>query len=519
MEETDAAAVATDAVPVPAERREALTLLGSIFVVAAGGLVYELLIATVSAYLLGSSVTQFSIAIGVFIGSMGLGSHLSQRVRENLLSVFIAVEILLGVVGGLSVGLLFGAFAMGAVYWAVLYGALVSIGALTGLELPLLTRLLKDYGSLRSIIAKALSVDYVGALAGSVLFPLVLLPMMGMTRTAFAVGIVNVAVAAWNVRVFRRRLPHARRLFAGAGIAAVLLAAGFAFSLRIVDLIEEHLYEDQIIYTAQTPYQRIVVTRWRDDVRLHLDKNLQFSSMDEYRYHEALVHPALSLAAARESVLVLGGGDGLGVREVLKHPGVKQVTLIDIDPKMTELGKTFAPFTELNRGALSDPRVKIVNEDAHAYLDRTSELYHVILGDLPDPNTEALAKLYSREFYRLVKRHLAAGGVFATQATSPFYARDAYWCVVRSVEASGLRAWPYHAQVPSFGEWGFVLASSAALEPASAAIGVPTRYLSRELLPHLFSFGADVAAVPVEVSTFDRPTVQRYYLEGWRRWE
>ena len=502
----------------PALKREALTLLGSIFVVAAGGLVYELLIATVSSYLLGSSVTQFSLAIGVFIGSMGLGSHLSQRVEKRLLEVFIGVEIALGVVGGLSVTLLFASFTLGPLYWVALYGALVAIGAMTGLELPLLTRLLRDYGSLRTIIARALSFDYVGALAGSVLFPLVLLPALGMTRAAFAVGLLNVAVAAWNARLFRERL-GSRALLAASALAAVPLAAGFAFSFKIVGWLEAGLYEDQIIHAEQTAYQRIVVTRWRDDVRLHLDGNLQFSSMDEYRYHEALVHPAMALAASREKVLVLGGGDGLGVREVLKHPGVKDVTLIDIDARMTGLGKTFPPFTELNGGALNDPRVRIVNEDAHAWLDRNAELFHVILGDLPDPNTEGLAKLYSREFYRLVRRHLAAGGVFATQATSPFYARDAYWCVVRTIEAAELRAYPYHAQVPSFGEWGFVLAADRPLEPAAAAVDVPTRFLTKALLPQMFTHAGDVGAVPVEVSTFDQPKVQRYYLEGWRRWE
>jgi spermidine synthase len=162
-EETGLVGAAAD--PSPVERRQAFTLLTSIFVIAACGLAYELLIATVSSYLLGNSVTQFSVSIGLFIGAMGVGSHLSQRIHRNLLGAFVLIEMAVGLLGGLSVLMLFWAYAAGTIYWAVLYGILVAIGGLTGLELPLLTRILKRYGSLREVIAQAFSFDYVGALA------------------------------------------------------------------------------------------------------------------------------------------------------------------------------------------------------------------------------------------------------------------------------------------------------------------------------------------------------------------
>jgi spermidine synthase len=498
-------------------RQEALTLLSTIFVVAACGLIYELLIATVSSYLLGSSVTQFSIAIGVFIGAMGLGSHLSQRVRRRLLGIFILSEVALGTVGGLSVGLLFWSYAAGALYWLALYGALVVIGALAGLELPLLTRLLKQYGSLRTVIAQALSFDYVGALAGSLLFPLLLLPSLGMMRTAFLVGLLNVGVAAWNVRTFRTRLALPGPMLALCGATGAVLAAGFAFSLHVVSLIESRLYDDEIIYAAQTPYQRIVVTRWRDDVRLFLDGNLQFSSLDEYRYHEALVLPAMSLAPRVENVLILGGGDGLAVREALKYRDVKRVTLVDIDPQMTRLGQSFPAFVASNGGALRDARVRIVHQDAHQFLEREAELYDVIISDLPDPNTDVLAKLYSVQFYKLIHRHLAATGIFTTQATSPLFARDAFWCIVKTIEEAGLDSRPYHAYVPSFGDWGFVIASSNPVDPARARLEVATRFLTPATLRELFVLDKDISAVPVDVSTLDRPAVLNYYLSDWKQ--
>jgi spermidine synthase len=506
----------------PDARTEALALLASIFLVAACGLTYELLIATVSSYLLGNSVTQFSLSIGLFVGSMGLGSWISQKVTKNLLAVFVWLEIALAAIGGLSATLLFGAYAAGhadgLVYQGVLYGLLIGIGALVGTELPLLVRLLNGYGELRTIVAQALSFDYLGCLVGSILFPLVLLPALGQTRTAFVVGLVNLGVAVYTLRVFRLRLPGRIPLLACGG-AAVVLGLGFVNSTRITGILERQLYDDEIIHAEQTPYQRIVVTRWRNDFRLFLDGNLQFSSADEYRYHETLVHPAMALAASRRDVLILGGGDGLGVREALRHPDVAAVTLVDLDPEMTRLGRNFPALRELNRNALADPRVKVVNGDAHTFLERGAGQYGVIIADLPDPNGDALAKLYSVEFYRLARRHLSPGGVFVTQATSPFFSRESFWCIAKSMRQAGFQVRPIHAYVPSFGDWGFCLAADRPLSLVDLKLPPGLRYLTPALAPKLTVFEGDVAEVPVEASTVDHPRILRYYHDGARQWD
>jgi spermidine synthase len=254
---------------------------------------------------------------------------------------------------------------------------------------------------------------------------------------------------------------------------------------------------------------------------LFIDGNLQFSTTDEYRYHEALVHPTLSLARAGkpEQVLVLGGGDGLGVREVLKHPSVKRVVLVDLDPVMTDLGKTFPSIVEANKNALADKRVEIVHLDAHKYLERGSDLFDAIIADLPDPNNEALAKLYSVEFYKLARRRLSAQGIFVTQAASPFFAREAFWCIERSIEAADLHAVPYHAYVPSFGDWGWVMASPHQIKPERAKITVETQFLTPDSLRQMQTFPRDASEIDVEVSTFDRPRVLDYYLNNWKQWE
>lgn len=504
------------------ERQEALTLLASVFLVAACGLLYELLLATVSSYLIGSSVTQFSLCIGVFIGAMGIGSYLSQFITVQLLHWFLTVEIALACVGGVSAWALFGAYAyLGGAYYGVLFLLIALIGGLVGIELPLLTRLLSQYGALKTTIAQALSFDYIGSLLGSIAFPLVFLPALGMTRTAFVVGLLNLAIAVWNLRVFAPQLRAPKLAQLLCGVLALGLLAGLSVADQAGRFFEKRLYEDEILFARQTPYQKIVVTRFREDLRLYLDGNLQFSSLDEHRYHESLVHPALSAAALPESVLILGGGDGLAVREVLKWPQVKKVTLVDIDPAMTRIARTYPSLRQQNERALESPKVEVVHEDAFTFLSRGATLYSVVIADLPDPNSEALAKLYAREFYAMVRRRLAVGGVFVTQATSPLFARDAFWCIERTVTAAGFRTLPYHVYVPSFGDWGFVLAQEGIAPDLQKTRlqSLPLKYLTAELLPTMTVFDAESKPTRVTPSTLDLPQVVRHYERGAKRWE
>ncbi len=508
----------------PRERTEALALLSTVFLVASCGLVYELLLSTVSSYLVGSSVTQFSLCIGTFVGAMGLGSWLSQFVSRGLLRWFLGVELTLALAGGFSAWALVASYAfLGAGYWVVLFGTLTLLGALVGIELPLLTRLLSNYGSLRSTIANALSFDYVGALVGSVAFPLALLPWLGTSRTAFVIGMVNLAAVGINVWVFRHRLRSTAGPWAVlAGLAAVL-GTGLAVADRATHYFEQRLYDDQVLMARQTRYQRIVITRNRNDLRLYLDGNLQFSSVDEYRYHEALVHPAMAMAPSRREVLVLGGGDGLGIREVLRWPDVGRVTLVDIDPEMTKLGKSFPALRRQNAGAFDDPRVRVVHRDAFAFLQEDTTFYDVVLGDLPDPNNESVARLYTQSFFTMVRQRLARGGIFATQATSPLFSRDAFWCVARTVEASGMRATPYHAYVPSFGEWGWVIARVGSRPPvpslADLPPSIPLRWGSVDALSAALRFPKDMERIDGPVCRLDRLEILGLYEQGIRDWE
>lgn len=488
----------------------------TVVVVATAGLVYELVAAAAASYLLGDSLTQFSTVIGSYLFAMGVGSFLSRYLTRGLAARFVQIEILVGLVGGWTATLLFLAFGHTAHFRVVLYGLVGLIGVLVGLEIPLLLRLLRGRLAFRELVAQVLSLDYVGALAASLLFPLLLVPHLGLIRTALLIGLANAAVGLWSTWIFRAALPAPGYLRALGVVAVLCLGAGVVAAERITSWSEDRLYADDIILARTSAYQRIVLTRSGDDLRLFLNGHLQFSSRDEYRYHEALVHPALSAHGRPRHLLVLGGGDGLAVREVLRHAAVERVTLVDLDPEMTRLFAENALLTAVNGGALRDPRVRVVNADAFVWLTESRDLFDVVIADFPDPHNFALGKLYSRTFYRVVRGRLAPGGLLAQQATSPMFARRAFWCIVETVRSAGLGARPYHAYVPSFGEWGFVLAGVAE-PPLPRAYPPGLRFLTAEATPALFTFPPDMTAVPVEVNRLDNQALVHYYGGDWQR--
>jgi len=498
--------------------RHAATLLVSVLIIAICGLTYELIVGTLSSYLFGNSVAHFSLTIGLFMSAMGLGSLASRWIGRSIMNWFVLLEMAIGLIGGCSAALLYAVFATSELYYLTMVALIVLVGGFIGMEIPLLTRLSEGWQSLKDALANILAFDYLGALLASILFPLVLLPRLGLLKTSFATGLLNLGVAGLNLWTFRQRLVHWRRLAALGGGIALLLVAGGAWALQLTSLFEEQLYEDAIIYTRQTPYQRIVLTRWGDDVRLYLDGNLQFSSQDEHRYHELLVHPAMSLARSREAVLVLGGGDGPAAREILKYDDVRRLVLVDIDPAMTELARVHPALLEINERALLDPRVELVHQDAYEYLEETAGQFGAIIIDLPDPNNESLGKLYTRAFYKMVRRHLAVGGVMASQATSPYFAGQAYWCIVHTAADVGLQTLPYHVYVPSFGDWGFFVAAEHRLQAERFSLRVPTRYLNADLWSASLLFDPDIAEVETEINTLDSQVVLGYYERGWKRW-
>jgi len=491
----------------------------TVLVVATCGLVYELVAGTLASYVLGDSVTQFSTVIGVYLSALGLGSWLSRYVQRGLARRFVEVELGVALLGGASAPLLFLSFGyLPQFFRVVLYGIVLVVGTLVGLEIPLVLRILRESVDFKELVAKVLTFDYLGALAASLLFPILLVPHLGLVRTSLLFGLASAVVGLWSTWLFRSLLGSSWDLKVKGVAAIVILCAGFAYADRLTDMAEEGIYADTVVLAKTSAYQRIVLTRAGQHFQLFLNGNLQFSSSDEYRYHEALVHPALALVPGARRVLVLGGGDGLAVREILKYPQVTEIVLVDLDPEMTRLARENPLMRDLNQGSLGNPRVQVVNADAFVWLaEAPPSRFDVAFVDFPDPHNFSLGKLYTRHFYARLRQRLDPDGVVAVQSTSPLMARQSYWCINRTLEAAGFQVRPYHALVPSFGEWGFVLAALRPFDPPTT-VRAGLRYLDAPTLSAMFVLGPDMAPVETEINRLDNQALVRYYEAEWRRW-
>ena len=492
----------------------------NVLIVATCGLIYELLAGTLASYVLGDSVTQFSLIIGIYLFAMGVGSWLSRFIDKGLPRRFVDIELAVAILGGFSAPLLFISFSRVSYFYALLYSVVFAIGVLVGLEIPLLLRILKNEIEFKELVSRVLAFDYVGALLAAILFPIFFVPRLGLIRTSLVFGMLNAAVGLWGTWLLR---PLIKGSITGLRVKAVvvmaLLLVGLIKANKLTSLAEDEMFADEIVYTKDTPYQRIVITRGRAGFQLFLNGNLQFSSTDEYRYHEALVHPAMLLSNNPRRVLVLGGGDGLAVREILKYPTVERVTVVDLDPEMTRLSSRFPLLARLNQDAFNNPRVQVVNEDAFIWVEETSEPdYDTAIIDFPDPNTFALGKLYTTRFYRLLRSRLTENAAVAVQSTSPMFARNSFWCIIRTLEASGLAVKPYYTAVPSFGLWGFALARASDFEiPRHPPAGL--KFLDDQTLTAMFTLSKDIEPVPVEINRLDNQVLVRYYEGEWKRFE
>lgn len=492
----------------------AAVLLISVFVIATCGLVYELIAGTVASYLLGDSITQFSTVIGAYLCAMGVGSFASRYITRNLLTTFIQVELLIGLIGGFSALALFVAFEQVASFRLLLYSLVSLTGILVGLEIPLLMRILKQHYSFSDLVSRVFAVDYIGALLASLVFPMVLVPHLGLVRSGLLFGMFNVGVALWALVLFRADIPAFRALRT-AGIIVLILQLGTAIgSDRLTTSAEATHYPDPIIYSASSPYQRIVLTKYADDLRLYLNGNLQFSARDEYRYHEALVHVPMAAMPTARHVLVLGGGDGLAVREVLKYPQVESVTLVDLDAAVTKLFSTHPLLTTLNAGSLTDKRVRVIPADAFVWLRDSQQQFDVAIVDFPDSSSFAVGKLYTDTFYKVLKQRLSPTGVAVIQSTSPYYARETFGCVVNTLRAAGFFTQPYHAYVPSFGDWGFVLAGQQQIRRATPTVP-GLRFLSASTLDSLFQFPPDMRARNTDVNQLNNQALVHWFEREW----
>jgi spermidine synthase len=508
------------------DERKRVLLLVTVLIIAISGLAYELIAGTMATYLIGQSVTQFSFATGWFMAAMGFGSYLSRFTKVRLFSALIYVQVMLSIVGGFSAAIMFFAFAYtDTLYPFFLLLALV-VGSGVGFEIPIILRILGKYRILSVAASDVFTYDYVGALFASLLFPLVLLPHLGLIRSSIFFGALNLAAAfiVFSLDTEKKKA-HKVSLFT----ALILLASGFFGAETLTRWIEESLYQDPIVLAKETLYQRIVVTKWKDDLRLYLNGNLQFSTRDEYRYHEALVHiPVALLKEPPKTALILGAGDGMAIRELLKHDSLEKVTLIELDPQMIAMFKDHHYLKKVNSGSLSSPKVEIVLADAFQWLKESENKrkFDLIIADLPDPNSHSLGKLYTVSFYVNMFKHLEPNGVFITQSTSSTFAPEVFWCIRATIEHAGtkyfaadLKTLPYHVYLPSFGDWGFVIAGRNISIDDIKEPTVPLRYLNLDSIKSSFLFSKDILPVgEAPINTLNTQVLVNMYAKTYHRW-
>jgi spermidine synthase len=488
----------------------------SVFIIATCGLIYELVAAALASYLLGDSVTQFSTIIGVYLSAMGVGSYLSKYVNKNIIYTFVKVEILIGLIGGFSAAIMFLLFDHISSFRLLLYSLIFLIGMLVGLEIPLVMKILKDRIEFNQLVSKVFSFDYIGALLASIAFPLLLVPHLGLVKTSLLFGLLNVGVAIWTLILFKSETTKNSQLLSFGLFAFLLLFVGFVLGDQITDFAENSAYDSQVIYTHKTNYQKIVLTRNQHELKLYLNGNLQFSSKDEYRYHESLVHTGLASMKQPKHVLILGGGDGLAAREALKYPAVESILLVDLDEKMTEIFKTNQVLVDLNQNALNNKKLSVVNMDAFEWVKKNDQKFDFIIIDFPDPSSFSLGKLYTQKFYSLLRKNVEPNGFIVVQSTSPYVARKSFWCINETLASAGFTTYPYHTYVPSFGEWGFVLASISDVKYETPLVFPEgLKYLNPENTLSSFQFANDISRVPVEVNKLNNQALVKYFEDEW----
>ncbi len=508
-------------------RRQRSVVLLAAAVSSACGLATELLLGGLTSYLVGDHALAYGVAVGGFLAAMGLGSYASQFVaisqdpdnRQGLLRAFIQVELAMAPAIALMPLGLFALFVAGGWLWLGLALATLFLGILAGMEVPLLTRLLERDSSVKEALAGVLALDYAGALVGAIAFPLVLLPWLGMFPAAACLGAIPAVMVVAIAQVFSKTVPRIKR-WGRAGLAIALgLALLAPLTVPLGNTLENRLYRAAIIHREDSQYQHIVITQREGDTRLFLDGDLQFSTADEYRYHEALTYPVLAAVDVPRRVLLLGAGDGLALREILRWPGVETVTVLELDPAVVRLGRSHPALVAANHRSFEDPRVTIKFGDAFQLVRDLLATFDVVIADFPDPDRDGLAKLYADGFYRQLRSHLAPNGAMVTQASSPYFAPKAFACIVKTLAASGFQTYPYRVDIPSFGPWGFVLASSKAIVLDQLTIPISSKFLTPELLPALFALPKDEQwdLDTIQINRLSHPILPQYQRD--RRWQ
>ena len=381
--------------------------------------------------------------------------------------------------------------------------------------MPLLTFSFRDK-DVANNLSNVLSLDYVGGLAATLLFPFVLLPFVGLFYSSLSFGIFNILLGLIVNAVFFKN--EKKSIIFGLTTLILILTIVFSGGY-LMNIWEERIYKAPIIVNEQSPYQKIVITKKGEQVKLFINRVIQFASSDEYRYHESLVHVPFSLTNKIEKVLVLGGGENLATREIVKYPDVKQIDIVDIDSTIFKIAMEHIDISAINELAPFDPRVNMITADAFSYMHSTADRYDIIIADLPDPNNQSLARLYSKQFFFYVKRCLSEDGVFITQSGDINTSNSVFSCIYNTMDdVFDSELLTYHVYIPSFGDWGFIVHSKDKTPDANNLVK-GLKYMDSTTLINNFSLPKDVQIENTKINTLDNPVILNYFLEDYERFK
>ena len=505
-------------------KRKSFVLKAALFATGFSGIVAEYILSTLASYFIGNAILQFTLIVSIMLFSMGLGSRLSKSFNSNIIFYFVITELILSVLVSFSAITSYLIYGFTNMSWVIIYLLSIIIGLLIGLEIPFATRINDEFEELRLNISNILEKDYYGSLLGGLFFAFIGLPYLGLTYTPFVLGFINLIVSFWLFYVLKneisKRLRHLVSLLYI--FVFVLILAGVWFAKPLVLFGEQAKYKDKIVFSQQTKYQKIVITKWKNWHSLYINGNQQLSTFDEFLYHEPMVHTTIGITKKRNNILILGGGDGCIVRELLKYNDIEHITLVDLDENMLRLGKELPVFKALNNNALNHVKVHTIVADAFTYLERCNTVYDVILVDLPDPNNIDLNKLYTKEFYSLCYKNLDDNGTFITQSGSPYYATKAFYCINKTLKSSGFYTLPMHNQILTLGEWSWIIGRKKTISPEALSginlNNLDLTWLNNSSLKALASFGKPLAdTTGVKINTIFSPKLYLYYKEG--NWE
>jgi len=541
-------------------------LLGfCMFSTGASGLVNEYVLATMTTYILGNSIEQFSMVIASMMLMMGVSGLVQNKMSDKgLIYKFMGVEVLMAIMGGFAPLAIYAAYAyLNDHFQLIHYFFVLSLGFLIGFEIPIVMRIIEQNKfKLKTNLAIVYAMDYIGAFVGAVIWVNFLLKHYPLTEISFIVAGFNfcVAVVALIYFIWRNEIKHKASVLALITVTACLLFLGYSNNREMSELFEQRFYDDPIVHRETTKYQHLVVTKnsKTNDIRLYINGNTQFSSLDEKRYHDLLVHPVMALAQNKSNVLVLGGGDGLALRELKKYTDINHITLVDLDPGMVKLAIQEPHIAALNEHAFSDKRVNIVpakgvssldvrpvilstdnsfsasneesdwvasvdvlNVDADRFLNTVSERsWDVVIIDFPDPSSVELSKLYSKQFYLKLAKHLTPNSLIAIQSTSPYHAKEAFLAIGQTLRAADYKTLPYRQNIPSFGDWGYYIAWKGSISTEGMVskikevkrFEVNTQFITPELMLASLAFGkGELSSEYSCVNTLMHPCLVHHY--------